>query len=109
MIASIALGRIGSYLLLGISITALFYMASVLLRAARDNRKRLEACEDRECEYFTDYLQKGPADLSHSQYHAAANTWAFWYDRQYLLAAKGGSSERVDKMCALYGQQARLP
>ena len=83
-------------------------MAHAWIRAAIDHRKRLQLCKARQCEYFTDYLQKGPADLPHSAYHAAIDALDYWENRRGLLQEWGrGGSQYIARMCELYRRQAR--
>lgn len=102
------MNRLGLWLLLVLCLAGIARMLQVWIRTARDHQNALKLCESRECLYFTDYLQKGPADLSHAQYHSALQSLEFWENRSHdYIEEFGRDSAYSGRMAKLYRRQAR--
>lgn len=87
------------------------FLFRAMLKQQRKDRAQYQICAARQCEYFTDYLMKGPAFLSHSQYHEAANGLAYWSDDSADWKAQRTATRGVDahaeKMRRVYAHQVR--
>jgi hypothetical protein len=101
---------VGMLILAGLA-GIVFAVFSALLKQRAKDKAQWQICSARKCEYFTDYLAKGPAFLSHSQYHEAANGLAYWSDdsadwKAQRMAARGVDAH-AEKMRQLYAHQVR--
>ena len=100
----------------GIAIWIGIILAYLVIRTARTWVKEFarqiqqqKMCEDRRCAYYQDYLQKGPALLTHSQYHEAVNSFEYWATTAQRCEDDDISAPSyTDKMLNLYRMQARM-
>lgn len=84
-------------------------MVRVWVNELRERRRQRQLCEARVCAYYTEYLRKGTADLSHSQYHEVAKAYRYWLDaRNEWEDAAGATPYHTLRMIQLYGRQARM-
>ena len=81
---------------------------SAMRAVERERRKQAKLCAASQCEYFTEYLQKGPATLDHRQYHYAADSLAHWRRSEQAYHEIGGVSPfHVSRQVELYRYQVR--
>jgi len=103
---------IGLVVILGVVLLCLVIQAIRISAREFANRvKQWQLCESHRCVYYTDYLKKGPADLSHSQYHEAVNAHKYWTDSMDEwegYQGRGGVPTYTARMIQLYRIQARL-
>lgn len=75
------------------------------------NEKRVDACKAQACGYYTHYLSKGPAHLSHCQFHEAENSYFYWHERvleECERPAKPCYRTRAAFLADMYNKQIRI-
>ena len=87
-------------------------MAQASVREFARQLEQKKMCDDHCCNYYREYLQKGPADISHSQYHEAVNSFHYWKEREGRYAFEEdrycGVPWYTTKMVEVYRRQARI-
>lgn len=103
---------IGAVVLVGLALLAVVVQSiRVWVKELVERAEQARLCEKRACAYYTDYLKKGPALLSHSQYHESVNAFRYWTtarDQWEWADGRGGAPTYTGRMIQNYRIQARL-
>ena len=89
-------------------LVAVIRIAMAWVHELRKQAKQHELCEEHRCDYFTEYLEKGPPDLTHSQFHQAQQSLSYWEKAYEAWEEMGGSVPfHTSRMVQLFRMQTR--